>query len=40
MRKDHTISLKTSKKVYEEIFFDMQKYVYSDRVFNTQYLET
>ena len=28
--------LKTAKNVYEVIFFDMQKYVYSDSVFNTQ----
>ena len=32
--------LKTSKKVYEVMFFDMQKYIYSESVFNTLYIET
>ena len=27
--------LKTSKKLYEVIFFDISKYVYSESVFNT-----
>ena len=31
--------LTTSKKVYEVMFFDMQKYVYSESVFNTLYIE-
>ena len=31
--------LKTSKKVYEVMFFDMLKYVYSVSVFNALYIE-
>ena len=31
--------LKTGKKVCEIIFFDIQKYVYSESVFNTLYIE-
>ena len=31
--------LKTSKKMYEVIFFDMKKYVYSEGVFNKLYTE-
>ena len=31
--------LKTSKKEYEVMFFDTQKYVYSESVFNTLYIE-
>ena len=32
-------TLKTGKKVHEVIFFDMQKYVYSESLFNTLYNE-
>ena len=31
--------LKTSKTVYEVMFFDMKKYVCSESVFNTPYIE-
>ena len=31
--------LKTSKKVYEVVFFDMKTYIYSKSVFNTPYIE-
>ena len=31
--------LKTSKKVYEVMFLDMSKYVYSESLFNTPYIE-
>ena len=30
---------KTSKNVYEVMFFDMKKYVYSESVFNTLCIE-
>ena len=30
---------KNKQKVYEVMFFDMQKYVYSESVFNTLYIE-
>ena len=30
--------LKTSKIVYEVLFFDMQKYIYSENGFNTIYI--
>ena len=31
--------LKTSKKVYEVMFSDMEKYEYSQNLFNTLYIE-
>ena len=31
-------NLKTSKIVYEVLFFDMQKYIYSENGFNTIYI--
>ena len=32
-------NLKTSKKMYEVLIFDMQNYVYSEDVFNALYIE-
>ena len=35
----HPTIFKTSKKVYEVMFFDMLKYVYSESVFNPLHIE-
>ena len=33
------INFRNKQQVYEVILFDMQKYVYSENVFNTLYIE-
>ena len=37
--KDAMKAFEAAAKVYEVMFFDMEKYIYSESIFNTLYIE-